>query len=154
MTELRRATADDAAAVAAVFLDSFHATYAFPLAHPDNEVRGWIRDRLIPEHETWVAVDRDRVVALLALAPGWIEQLYVAPDLLRHGIGSRLMEVAKTSQPDGLQLWTFQVNDRARGFYERHGFVAVELTDGSANQERQPDVRYAWTGAAGDPAGR
>ncbi len=146
MIELRRATPDDAAAVAAVFLDSFHATYSFPLAHPDDEVRGWIRDRLIPEHETWVAHDGDRVVALLALAPGWIEQLYVAPDLLRRGIGSRLVEVAKASQPDGLQLWTFQVNDRARGFYERHGFVAVELTDGSGNQERQPDVRYAWIG--------
>ena len=145
--EVRRATLDDAAAVADVFLDSFHATYAFPLAHTDDEVRGWIRDRLIPDHAVWVADEEGRVIALLALAPGWVEQLYVAPDRLGEGIGSRLMEVAKTSQPGGLQLWTFQVNERARGFYERHGFVAVELTDGSGNQERQPDVRYEWKGA-------
>ena len=150
MIELRRATTDDAAAVAAVFLDSFHATYEFPLAHTDDEVRGWIRDRLIPDHEVWVAAEDDRVVAMLALAPGWVEQLYVAPDRLGEGLGSRLIELAKGRQPDGLQLWTFQANDRARRFYGRHGFVAVETTDGSANQERQPDVRFEWNPARRD----
>ena len=144
MIEIRRASPDDASAVATVFLDSFHATYDFPLAHTDDEVRGWVRDQLIPEHETWVAVDDGRVVALLALAPGWIEQLYVAPDRLGEGIGGRLAELAKTRQPEGLELWTFQVNDRARRFYERHGFVAEEETDGRGNEERQPDVRYRW----------
>jgi GNAT superfamily N-acetyltransferase len=142
--EVRRATAEDAAAVAEVFLSSFHATYEFPLAHTDDEVRGWIRDRLIPDREVWVADDDGRVVAMLALAAGWVEQLYVAPDRLGAGIGSRLLELAKERQPDALQLWTFLANDRARRFYERHGFVAVETTDGSGNQERQPDVRYEW----------
>lgn len=148
MVEVRRATVDDAAAVADVFLDSFHATYEFPLAHTDDEVRGWIRDRLIPEAEVWVATDHDRAVAMLALAPGWVEQLYVAPDRLGEGIGGRLLALAQARQPDFLQLWTFQVNHRARRFYEHHGFLAVEQTDGSGNQERQPDVRYEWHGAS------
>jgi GNAT superfamily N-acetyltransferase len=146
--DVRRATVDDAAAVADVFLGSFHATYPFPLAHTDDEVRGWIRDRLIPDHEVWVAVDGEQIVALLALAPGWVEQLYVAPDRLGQGIGGRLIALAQSRQPEGLQLWTFQVNERARGFYEHHGFIAVEQTDGSGNQERQPDVRYEWPGTA------
>jgi GNAT superfamily N-acetyltransferase len=141
---LRRATSADAAPVAELFLDSFHATYEFPLAHTDDEVRGWVRDELIPDSEAWVAIEADRVAALLVVAPGWIEQLYVAPDRLGQGIGSRLVDLAKTRSPDGLTLWTFQVNVRARRFYERHGFVAVELTDGSGNEERQPDVRYEW----------
>lgn len=144
---VRRAGDDDAAAVASVFLDSFHATYDFPLAHTDDEVRGWVRDRLIPNDEVWMADDDGRAVGMLALAPGWIEQLYVDPLRLGEGVGSRLIGVAKARQPDGLQLWTFQVNERARRFYERHGFVAVETTDGASNQERQPDVRYEWKGA-------
>lgn len=148
---VRRATIDDAAAVATVFLDSFHATYRFPLAHSNDEVRSWIRERLIPSHEVWVAVEGDRLVAMLALAPGWLEQLYVAPDRLGEGIGGQLIAVAKERQPGGLQLWTFQVNARARRFYESHGFVAVEETDDN-NQERQPDVRYVWTGASAGPA--
>ena len=145
---LRRATVEDAAAVAEVFLTSFHATYAFPLAHTDDEVRSWIRDRLIPNDEVWVAVDRERVVAMLALTPGWLDQLYVAPDRLGEGLGRQLMALAKSRQPEGLQLWTFQVNGRARRFYQSHGFVAVEET-ADRNQERQPDVLYRWAGASG-----
>ena len=148
MSEIRRATGDDAAAMAELFLDSFHATYDFPLAHTDDEVRGWIRDRVVPTMETWVAAEGDRIVGLMVVAPGapgWLEQLYVSPDRLGQGIGRRLIAVAKERSPDGLHLWTFQVNDRARRFYERHGFVVIETTDGSGNQERQPDVRYAWT---------
>ena len=45
-----------------------------------------------------------------------------------------------------LDLWVFQRNEQARRFYEHQGFKLVELTDGSANAERMPDVRYRWTG--------
>jgi GNAT superfamily N-acetyltransferase len=144
MTTVRRAVPEDAAAVADVFLDSFHATYEFPLAHSDAEVRGWIREDVIPTQEAWVAVENGRVLALLVLAPGWVEHLYVAPHRWGDGIGRRLVSLAKERSPDGLALWTFQVNERARRFYERNGFVAVEQTDGAGNEERQPDVRYAW----------
>ncbi len=145
MIRLRRATADDALDVAEMFLDSFHATYDFPLAHTDDEVRAWVRDRLVPTMETWVAVDEERVVGMMVVAPGHLEQLYVAPDQLGRGVGRQLLELAKERSPGGLRLWTFQVNDRARRFYERNGFVAHELTDGD-NQEGQPDVRYEWLG--------
>jgi GNAT superfamily N-acetyltransferase len=140
---LRRATLADAAAAAEVFLSSFHATYEFPLAHTDDEVRAWIRDRLIPHSEVWVADDGGAVVALLAIQPGELDQLYVAPDRLGEGIGRRLVDLAKERSPAGLSLWTFQVNERARRFYERNGFRAMEFTD-DGNEERQPDVRYEW----------
>ena len=35
----------------------------------------------------------------------------------------------------------------ARGFYARHGLVALERTDGSGNEERRPDLKMAWPGA-------
>ncbi len=144
MITFRRAIAADAASAADVFLDSFHATYDFPLAHTDAEVRGWVRDRLIPTLEAWVAVDDGQVVGLMALAPGWLEQLYVAADRLGEGIGGGLLALAKERQPDGLLLWTFQVNERARRFYERNGFVVVQFGDEAKNEERQPDVQYEW----------
>ena len=138
--ELRRATPEDASAIADVFLDSFHATYDFPLAHSDDEVRDWIREYLVVEQETWVATEGARIVGMLAVAPGWIHQLYVAPGRLGDGIGSRLVELAKDRSPDRLELWTFQVNARARRFYEVRGFVAVELTDGSSPAPRSAAV--------------
>jgi GNAT superfamily N-acetyltransferase len=145
--ELRRAVLADAPAVAELFLDSFHATYDFPLAHTDDEVRGWVRDKLVPTMETWVAVEDQHIVGMMVVAPGHLEQLYVAPDQVGHGIGRRLLELAKERSPGGLSLWTFQVNDRARRFYGRNGFVAVEFTEGD-NEEGQPDVRYEWNGAS------
>ena len=36
--------------------DACRATYDFPLAHPDDEVRRWIAEEMLPTHEAWVAV--------------------------------------------------------------------------------------------------
>jgi hypothetical protein len=43
-----------------------------------------------------------------------------------------------------MRLWVFESNVPARRFYELHGFVAVERTDGAGNEERAPDVRMEW----------
>ena len=56
------------------------------------------------------------------------------------------VDLAKDQQPEGLQLWTFASNVGAQRFYERHGFEAVERTDGSDNEEGAPDIRYVWSG--------
>jgi GNAT superfamily N-acetyltransferase len=143
---LRRAGNEDAPAIAEIWLRSFAATYTFPPAHPDDDVRRWVRDDLVPTTEMWVAVDEasGRIVGFMALHGDDLDQLYLDPGWWRRGIGSRLVNLAKTRRPGGLRLYTFQVNAAARAFYERHGFRLVWLGDGSANEERQPDVRYAW----------
>ena len=113
-------------------------------AHSGDEVRGWVRDVLLPGHDVWVADVGRRVVGLLAVSAGWLDQLYLSPDWRGRGLGGRFLALAKETQPTGLQLWAFQVNEPAQRFYERHGFVAVERTDGCRNEEREPDVRYVW----------
>ncbi|MCX4982648.1 GNAT family N-acetyltransferase [Streptomyces sp. NBC_00572] len=151
---LRRAEASDATAVADVWLRSFGA--ALPTvrrAHGDDAVRSWFAHVVVPHHETWVAVAEPGVVGLLVLDGGdeeggedggHLEQLYLDPSWRGRGLGDRFMDLAKRQRPRGLDLWTFQVNAPAQRFYERHGFVAVEWTDGLRNEEREPDVRYAW----------
>ena len=142
---LRPARPADAAAIADVWLRSFDA--ALPTvrrAHSDDEVRGWIREVLVPRYDAWVAEAGGAIVGVLALSGGWLEQLYLDPAWRGRGIGDRFVALARRRQPAGLQLWTFQVNQSARRFYERHGFVAVEWTDGSGNEEGEPDVRYVW----------
>ncbi|RZD76139.1 hypothetical protein C0Q60_24700 [Streptomyces albidoflavus] len=32
----------------------------------------------------------------------------------------------------------------SRRFYERHGLTATERTDGTRDEEREPDVRHVW----------
>ena len=145
VVELRRATDADAEAVADVFITSRRA--ALPAVHfpySDESVRGYVRDILIANTEGWLAQDGDQVLAIMSLKPGWVEQLYVATDRQGEGIGRRLLDLAKERSDGELQLWTFQVNARARRFYERNGFTVAELTDGAGNQEREPDVRFVW----------
>ena len=143
--EVRPAGGDDADAIADVYLASFAATYGFALAHSDQQVRRWIADILLPTEEVWVATTPDRtVVAMMALSPDMVDQLYVAPEWTGRGIGGRLIALAKSRRLGGLDLCTFQVNSGARRFYERHGFVEVARGDGSGNEEGQPDIRYAW----------
>ena len=82
----------------------------------------------------------------------WLDQLYVEPSVTGRGIGLALLDVAKRERPHGLWLWTFASNEGAQRFYERHGFAEVERTDGRRNEERAPDVLYAWSGGLTDSA--
>ncbi|NUK27093.1 GNAT family N-acetyltransferase [Streptomyces lunaelactis] len=142
---IRRAAAADASAVADVWLRAFSS--ALPgvrRAHTDQEVRSWVQHVVVPGQETWVATVEDAVVAMMVLDGEELDQLYVDPSWQSRGIGNRFVDLAKTQSATGLALWTFQVNAPAQRFYERHGFVAVEHTDGSRNEEREPDIRYEW----------
>lgn len=144
---LRRAGPEDAGGVGDVWLTSWRATFEFPPAHPDADVRRWLAEELMPASEAWVAVvpeEGDRVVGFMALSASMVEQLYVAPDWIGKGIGDRMITLAKVRRPEGLDLYCFQVNAFARRFYEGRGFVPIAFGDGSNNEEHQPDVRYAW----------
>ncbi|WP_316959331.1 GNAT family N-acetyltransferase [Streptomyces sp. TRM68367] len=144
---LRRATASDAGAAADVWLRSF-ATALPGVVRPrsDEEVRAYFRQVLVPLRETWVAETPEAraIVGVMVLDGGLLSQLYLAPEWRGRGIGDRFVRLAKERSPQGLSLWTFQVNKPAHRFYERHGFVGVEWTDGRGNEEREPDVRYEW----------
>lgn len=144
---IRRATGADAEAAADLYLTSREAAGALipPSVHGADETRGWMRDEVLVRAEVWLAVDGDLPIGLLTLeGADWLEQLYVEPSHQGRGVGTALVNHAKLRRPAGLQLWAFESNHRARAFYEAHGFVAVEHTDGSGNEELAPDVRYRW----------
>ncbi|WP_460723897.1 GNAT family N-acetyltransferase [Nocardia heshunensis] len=143
----RRADDSDAAALADVWLRSYSAALpAVRRAHDDDTVRRWFADVVVPHHETWLAEADNTILGLLVLADDELEQLYLDPPRQGQGLGDRFMELAKRRRPNGLELWTFQVNKPARRFYARHGFIEVELTDGRRNEEQEPDVRCVWRG--------
>lgn len=142
---IRRAEARDAAAVGALWLQSFRAALpSVRVVHTDDQVRSWIRDVVIERHETWVICIDDEIAGMLALDGGNIEQLYLAPWRRGQGLGDQLIAQAKARRPGGLRLWTFQVNTPAVHFYQRHGFREIAHTDGSHNEEQEPDIRMEW----------
>jgi GNAT superfamily N-acetyltransferase len=153
---LRRATEDDASAAADLWLRARKAAVGTipPPAHDDDDVRAWFAAHVVRDTELWLAEDgAGALLGILVLDGSWLDQLYVEPAMTGRGVGTALVELAKRERPDGLRLWTFASNAGAHRFYERHGFVAVRRTDGRGNEERAPDVLYAWGDAAGRTSG-
>lgn len=156
---VRRATSSDSAATAELYLRARRAAAPAgtipPTVHDDAETRNWVAQFVIASLDCWLAVGPSGALAgMLVLDQDWIDQLYVDPRLTSAGIGATLMAVAKRERPDGLRLWTFVSNEGARRFYLRHGFHEVDRSDGSRNEERAPDIQYAWDGKnpAANPA--
>ena len=139
---IRRASAIDASAVGEVFLRARDRMAYLPRI-PESD-RAGLGALLVERHDVWVAVEDGTVVGFAGVSPGWLDHLYVDPDSQNAGIGTALLEHAKRLQPGGLQLWTFERNDGAHRFYQRHGFELVERTDGAGNMEQEPDARYEW----------
>ena len=147
--DLRPATSGDADAIADVFLRSRKELVACaPLAHPDEAVRQWVRERIIPPGRTTVALAEGRVIGFLTVSSdaetSWIDHLYLLPAWVGRGIGTRLLDLARQQLPPPVRLYTFQGNQRARRFYESRGFTAIAFGDGSQNEEKCPDVLYEW----------
>ncbi len=111
--------------------------------HTPDEDRWFYRERVFPTCRVWGRFDGNELCGIIAFRDGWIEQLYVLPVAQGRGVGSELLDIAK-SAVDRLELWTFQRNAAARRFYEARGFALVEQTDGARNEEKEPDARYVW----------
>jgi GNAT superfamily N-acetyltransferase len=113
--------------------------------HDEASTRWWIEHLLLPSHRVRVA-DRGsgRPVGFAAVDRDWLRQLYVHPDHQHAGVGRALLDDAKRVRPGGLTLHVFTRNAHARRFYETAGFLLVEQSDGSTNEEREPDCTYTW----------
>lgn len=145
---LRPATADDAPAVAAVHLAARSASPMPPAVRPDVEVSAWLASRVggAGGDEVWVAEVDGAVVGYARFTRTWLDDLYVAPGHAGQGVGTALLDLVKARHPRGFGLWVFVANEPARAFYAARGLVERDWTDGSANEERAPDIRMEWPG--------
>ena len=145
---IRRGGAHDARAAADLYLRAREAALragSMPAGvHGDDDGREYFASHVVRACELWVAEHDGVLAGILVLDGDFVDQLYVEPGLTGRGIGSALLAVAKRERPQGLRLWAFQSNTGARRFYERHGFLEVRRTDGADNEERAPDVLYAY----------
>ena len=139
---IRRATSEDVEPIAQVFDRALATMTYLPVVHTYEENVAWFGAR-VSDHEGWVW-DAGEVHGYMLLGEAELLHLYLDPEHTGRGIGTQLLDLAKALRPDGFTLWTFQQNDGARRFYERHGLHAIEFGDGSGNEERTPDVKYEW----------
>jgi GNAT superfamily N-acetyltransferase len=148
--EIRRARTEDAGTLTTLFLAAKRAAMPYlPEIHSDEETRHSMERGVLAECEVWVVEEEGEVAGFAALRGDLLEHLYVAPGTQRRGIGGTLFVKAIELSPGGFRLWVFQRNERARRFYEARGCRLLELTDGSGNEEREPDALYEWRPSPG-----
>jgi ribosomal protein S18 acetylase RimI-like enzyme len=149
MIQIRPARLGDAAAIAAVHVESWRTAY--PGMVPQRVLDGlsverrtvfWTALLADPgEARTWVAERDGGIVAFAGTTiikePDGprpvLETIYVLAEARGEGIGRRLMETATADLTErgfrSVTLWVLAANDRARRFYERHGW----RSDGEKN---------------------
>ena len=145
LRRLELADMDQAARVDRTSFD--HALPWLAGLHTPDEDRWFYRERVFQTCKLWGAFEAGVMTGVIAFRDDWVEQLYVLPGAQRRGIGGALLDIAM-GDTDRLQLWTFQRNAGARGFYEARGFKPVEYSDGGRNEENEPDVLYLWIRAS------
>jgi RimJ/RimL family protein N-acetyltransferase len=150
VTNLRRATPDDAPALAAIHVDSWREAYRGLV--PDSFLESLDRERRAARlrdfldttgHETYVVEVDGHIVGHLTVGPcrdedlddrtiGEIWGIYLAPTHWRRGIGTevtrRAEEILSERALRQIVLWVFAGNRRGRSFYETLGYAA----DGAA----------------------
>ena len=121
---------------------------AFPWlarAHSDDEVRAWVRDVLLTRGTTWVACSGGRMVGFMTLVGDELEQLYLLPGHYRRGIGKQFRACWLNNKVRGDCDCSPSSATRGPGHSTRRlVFGVVAMSDGSRNEEAEPDVCYEW----------
>lgn len=100
---------------------------ASKLAHPFltaehlQQVRQDIPNVYIPNAETWIVNDGDKLIGFIALIGAEVGALFVDPGVHGRGFGKALMDRA-SSLRSHLEVEVFKDNAIGRRFYDRYGF--------------------------------
>lgn len=81
-----------------------------------------MRDTYLPTSDLYLAMEGQEVCGFYALINGELMALFVKPDKQGAGIGSKLLEHAKSKCRD-LSLCVYKANTPSIHFYEKHGFT-------------------------------
>lgn len=143
--EIRRATTDDARALARIHVDAWRSAYRglvpnerlANLSYARSEER-FLRSIAEGAEETYVGEEAGEAVGFLALGTshdddlglattGEICCIYLAPAQWRKGLGTGLCrfgeETLRARGHRTVILWVFAGNENARGFYEAMGYA-------------------------------
>jgi putative acetyltransferase len=102
------------------------------------------RDELLRTADVVIAEQDDVLIGFVTIDPRtfYLDQIVVAPEQWRSGIGATLLEEARRISPHGLDLDVNVDNARAIAFYKKHGFTIAG--PGKNPVSGKPVHRMSW----------
>lgn len=160
--EIRRAVLEDASSLANIIVESWRSTYS-NLIPKDEIIKYYDKDRRQRQFEKNIENEEivligiyDSVPAGLVFANmdndeqiedcGSIYSIYILEEYWGKGLGTGLMdEAVKILKDEGcksVSLWVYEENNRAIGFYEKHGFIFDGTKKCSHFSNKPVELRY------------
>lgn len=94
--------------------------------------------------EVWVAdMDKEQCLGWMGLEGNHVEALFVAPENFGRGVGTALLDHARTAQGE-LLLDVNEQNPAALEFYKRKGFVVTGRSDVDGAGRPYPLIHLRW----------
>ena len=115
-----------------------------PQLHSKEDDIAYFREEVWSTNKIVVALNKDTIIGFIAYQKEHINHLYILPEYVGTGIGKSLLDKVKESYQK-LDLWVFQDNKNAIGFYVSNGFEVIKESDGQMNEEKLPDFLMAWS---------
>jgi putative acetyltransferase len=142
---LRRYHPRDEDASVALWLRTWQAAYPeLDFAERLDWWRERWRNELLPVAEVIIAETDGAMIGFVTVDPRtfYLDQLVVAPEHWRSGVGATLISEAKLMSPAGLDLDVNIDNVRAIGFYRRLGFLVTGAAQNPISGK--PVHRMSW----------
>ena len=141
--QVRRAIPDDREPLIDIWWRSVCATHTFLSRQQLDALKPDVRALQLERLDTWVLCDRRATpIGFMVMNEHSIEALFLAPEWLRRGGGSRLMRHAR-SLAGMLTVEVNEQNTAALNFYLAQGFVISGRSDTDAAGRPYPLLRLA-----------
>ena len=111
--------------------------------HTVEEQIDYFKSVIVAKNSIRVAFSATELVGFIAASPESIDQLYVRVGWHRRGVGSQLLNWAKSQSNGSLELYTFERNLGAQAFYEGAGFQVIAR--GFEPTWQLNDLKYRWS---------
>ena len=105
---------------------------------------------LLEKRTIFVAEEQGEILGYLSMNPqdGFVPALYLRPGARGKRTGKILLDTAKATHPEGLELTVFEQNTEALEFYAREGFVEDPSRRDDQTEEGIPTLWMRWTGGS------
>lgn len=137
---IRKLALEDLEEVMSIWLQTNLETHDFIEANYWRDNFDVVKE-VLPQAEVYVDEEDGKIRGFIGITQGYIAGVFVSGDYQAQGIGSQLLDKAKTLYPS-LTLSVYAKNDRAVSFYLQKGFKIIKEQKDESTNEQEYVMQY------------